>query len=173
LVEQLPRGSRQAIVEGFLGRFEEDLLPRLQARPRSVIHNDGGNQHNMILGDSRVGGIIDFGDAVRTHRICGLGIAAAYATFGTSEPLHAIGRVARGYHRVLPLDDDDLALVTRLAAARLSSSVCLSNARAQREPDNEYAVISAAPAWRVLERLAELDLASAAERIREAIDAVD
>jgi len=173
LVEQFSPGSRKTIVEGFFGEFEGEILPKLRARPRSVIHNDGGNQHNMILGDSRVNGIIDFGDAVRTHRICGLGIAAAYATFGTNDPLHAIGEVVRGYHRVLPLDDEDLELVTPLAITRLTTSVCISGARARREPDNEYAVVSAAPAWRVLIRLAEIDFSSAAERIREAIDAAD
>jgi Ser/Thr protein kinase RdoA (MazF antagonist) len=166
--------GRRAIADYFFRQLDERVLPLLCERPRSVIHNDGGNQHNMIVGDldgraDQVKGIIDFGDAVRTHTICGLGIAAAYATFGCDDPVAAVAGVASGYHRVLPLEEEDLDLVLWLAAGRLVLTVSIAAQRAVEDPGNEYALVSAEPAWRTLEKLHRLDLDRAGARIRESI----
>ena len=135
----------------------EEALPALASRPRSVIHNDGGNQHNMIVrrgGEgARVVGIIDFGDAVRTARICGLGIAAAYATFGVEDPIEAIEAVARGYRSVLPLEEEDRSLLLPATLARLLATVTVAAERAAADPDDAYATVSARGAWRSLRRL--------------------
>ena len=162
---------RRTIIDHFLRSFLDHVSPRLRARPASIIHNDGGNQHNMIVrevnGATRIAGIIDFGDAVRTQTVCGLGIASAYATFGSADPVHAIARVAAGYDRELPLTDTDLELVPWLAATRMTMSVTIAAQRAADDPDDEYAVVSAEPAWAVLERLYAADLDRAAEQISE------
>lgn len=145
--------NRKELLKNWFERIAAEVMPQLAACPRSVIHNDGGNQHNMIVSppDSVIG-IIDFGDTVLTHRICGLGIAAAYACFGHHDPLHAIGMTAAGYHRVLPLSETEQALLPGLAAGRLAMSVAISSHRALLE-DDPYITISAEPAWQVLSSL--------------------
>lgn len=166
--------DRREIVEWFFHEFSQRILPELDLRPKSVIHNDGGNQHNMIVrepdgGPARVVGIIDFGDAVRTHTICGLGVAAAYATFGCEDPVHAVAQVAKGYHEVLSLARPDLDLVLWLAATRLAMSVCIAARRAADDPSNKYGVVSADPAWRVLGKMRALNFNQASREIRDLV----
>ncbi len=120
-----------------------------------------------VNGATRIAGIIDFGDAVRTQTVCGLGIASAYATFGSADPVHAMACVAAGYDREMPLTDADLELVPWLAATRMTMSVTIAARRAVDDPDDEYAVVSAEPAWAVLERLYAADLDRAVEQISE------
>jgi Ser/Thr protein kinase RdoA (MazF antagonist) len=151
--ESVDDSNRQSLLKNFFERISHNVMPRLAACPQSVIHNDGGNQHNMIVKQpDAVIGIIDFGDVVLTQRICGLGIAAAYACFGHADPAHAIGLTAAGYHQVLPLSPDEQALVPDLAATRLAMSVAISSQRAQLE-DDPYITVSAEPAWRVLSQI--------------------
>ena len=166
--------SQRSMLQFFLGKLREELFPLLQDRPTSVIHNDGGNQHNMIIGHghdgaARVKGMIDFGDAVKTQTICGLGITAAYATFGWKEPVRAVARVASGYHQVLPLGQEDLDLVLWLATARLVMTVSIAAQRAADDPGNKYAAVSARPAWSVLDKLYRIDFSRATDEIRRCL----
>ena len=167
--------QRREIVERSFRRFDDRILQRLAERPRSIIHNDGGNQHNMIVrgegASARVAGIIDFGDSVATQTVCGLGIAAAYATFGRDDPAEAMARVAAGYDRVLRLEDPDLELLPSLAAIRLTVSVCVAARRAADDATDAYAVVSAAPAWKTLERLHADGIERAADVIGEFVHA--
>ena len=178
LVRLVPGIHRRDILIHFFDRLVDDVLPRLAARPTSVIHNDGGNQHNMIVGQGedgspRVTGIIDFGDALKSHTICGLGIAAAYATFGCEDPVWAAARVAAGYDEVLPLDSQDLDLVLPLAATRLTMSVSIAARRANASPDDAYASVSREAAWGVLAKLHELDFDRATDQLRESVHETD
>lgn len=151
--ESVADPNQRSLLRNWFDRIAEQVMPSLATCPRSVIHNDGGNQHNMIVSQpDTIIAIIDFGDTVLTHRICGLGIAAAYACFGTHDPLHAIRLTAAGYHQVLPLSNDEQALVPYLAAARLAMSVSISSQRALFD-DDPYITVSAEPAWRVLAQL--------------------
>jgi len=174
LVELVEDPARRALLESLHDRIASDVLPSLAMRPRSLIHSDGGNQHNMIVrrtgdagGDYRVCGLIDFGDAVETQRVCGLGIAAAYATFGRDEVVDAIARVAAGYDSVLPLEPEDLDLVPRLAATRFVLSVSFAAQRAREHPDDEYALVTAEPAWNTLAALESRGFESCAAHIAE------
>jgi Ser/Thr protein kinase RdoA (MazF antagonist) len=163
--------DRQLAEDAFV-LLERQLLPRLALRPRSLIHNDGGNQHNMLLpaadGDnSRIAGVIDFGDCVNTYRLCGLGIAAAYSSFGHSDIILAITRCAAGYHAVLPLEDVDWQLLPLLVAARFLTSICHAAERASREPENAYAQVSAESAWRGLRYMMSIDAQSLSVQLDE------
>lgn len=150
----------------------QNMLPQLIKRPAGVIHNDGGNQHNMLVestaaGASRVTGVIDFGDAVFSHRICELGIAAAYATFGCTDLAASVSTVAAGFHDVLPLGERDRSLLPWLVMARFLMSVCHAAERANREPDNAYAQVSASNAWAGLRTIMCLDMQQLADQIAE------
>lgn len=174
LAEAVTDDDKRILLNRQFERLEQHLLPRLASRPRGIIHNDGGNQHNMIVAPDgpdhwRVRGLIDFGDAVLTQRICGLGIAATYALFGVRDPGAAIGVVCRGYHRVIPLTGDDIALVPDLIRARLAMSLAISSQRAVSEPDNDYLQVSAKPAWRLLAWLDKQDVEGLGRRIEETI----
>ncbi len=166
------------IIADFLRGFEITALPRIDGLGSSVIHNDGGNQHNMLIGanpgDSvQVTGIIDFGDAVRTRTLFGLGITAAYASFGCDNVTEAIAEVAAGYNREMPLTETDIELLPWLMAARLAATVVFAAERLAKEPANRYAQVSAGPAWTRLEQLMQTDFTGLTEVVSKRLQQTD
>jgi len=160
--------QKRAMLTTVFQCFERYVVPALEnGLPMSVIHNDGGNQHNMLISTDEqpyhCTGIIDFGDTVLTHTLMGLGISAAYASFGHSDKLWAIAQLAAGYHQHLPLKIGDFRLLPWLVAARLTQTVCHAAEKACLEPDNEYALVSAQPAWETLYQLFDSGLEQNAE----------
>jgi len=136
----------------ILEHYVSHLQPRLSGLRAQVIHNDA-NDYNVVVADGAVTGIIDFGDMLHAPLICEVAIAAAYALMGNEDVLAALRALVRGYHRVLPLLDDELALLLPLIQTRLAVSVVNSTIRCAAEPDNEYLRVSEAPACALLERL--------------------
>ena len=148
---------RRALVERFLARYENEVVPALPHLRRSVIHSDA-NDHNVLVGDPReepreVVSVIDLGDMHLGLTVAELAIAAAYALLGKPDPLAAAAEVVSGYNGVLPLEDHEIALLYPLIAARLAVSVTTSALRKRLKPDDPYVTVSEAPAWEALERL--------------------
>jgi len=162
--------GQRAIVEHFLGRFEAQVAPSLSRLRTQVIHGDA-NDNNLLVdepGGRRITGLIDFGDAIHSATIGELAVACAYAILGEAAPIGVAGRIAAAYHRIYPLQSDELELLFDLIAMRLVTSVTLSASRRERVKDNAYLNISEAPAWAMLQRLRAMDPALATGMIRHA-----
>jgi 4-aminobutyrate aminotransferase-like enzyme/Ser/Thr protein kinase RdoA (MazF antagonist) len=152
--------GRRALVARLLDRFEADALPALAQLRTSVIHNDA-NDYNILVGGSgseerQVVGLVDFGDMLESATICEPAIACAYAMMGKADPLAAAAQVVAGYHAALPLIEPELAVLYPLICARLCVSVTNSAYQRAVDPGNEYLQISDAPAWALLDRLADV-----------------
>jgi 4-aminobutyrate aminotransferase-like enzyme/Ser/Thr protein kinase RdoA (MazF antagonist) len=153
--------ERRALVERFLARFEADALPMLPRLRASVIYNDA-NDYNVLVGAldtagrRQVVGVVDFGDLVWSATVCEPAIAAAYAMLGKPDPLAAAAHVVAGYHARFPLTEAELAVLYPLMCARLCISVTNSAYQRAVDPGNPYLQVSDAPAWELLERLAEV-----------------
>ena len=120
----------------------------------SVIHGDA-NDYNLLVRDGRVSGLIDFGDMVYSALAAEPAIAAAYAMLGKDRPLEAAAHLVQAYLSVMPLKPYDRGAILPLAVARLCMSVCFAAHNASAKPDDPYQLVTAAPAWDVLERLAK------------------
>ncbi|HVS13007.1 MAG TPA: aminotransferase class III-fold pyridoxal phosphate-dependent enzyme [Thermoanaerobaculia bacterium] len=164
---EIADGAGRRLVRGLLEDFEERTAGGLERLRQSVLHADA-NDYNVLVapnpdGDghrawerfepTRIAALLDFGDLVRTWTVNEVAIAGAYAMLDRPDPLVALGHLVAGYHRELPLDEDELGLVFLLARLRLCASVAMSAHQRAREPDNAYLSISEAPARRALERL--------------------
>ena len=165
--------ARRRIISDVLKGFTDEVLSKREELRRSIIHNDGGNQHNMLTSVNAdqavvVSGVIDFGDAVRTHTVFDAGITAAYATFGCDDPAHAITEVSTGFHAQCPLTEPEIRLLPVIVKARLAATVLIAAERKAKEPDNSYGQVSAGPAWRTLIALAGLDSSKLSDRIQDA-----
>jgi len=57
-----------------------------------VIHSDA-NDHNLLVRDGQVTGLIDFGDMVYSALAADPAIAAAYAMLDKSKPLEAASQL--------------------------------------------------------------------------------
>ncbi len=160
---------RQRLV-AVLARYEADWGPRLERLRRTVVHGDG-NDHNLLVGASSEGsapsiGVIDFGDLHHTALVAECAIAAAYAAMGSDDAVASIAELVAGYDAVLPLDDDELALVVPLVQVRLAVSLVTAATQQRLRPDDPYAAISTAGAAQLLEQLHDVDPRLATARLR-------
>lgn len=146
--------EKQEILPYFLEQYEAIQEDYGKLR-RSVVHNDA-NDNNVVVTedmlDPQVRAIIDFGDAIFTQVINDLAVTIAYAVMGKADPLGASLAVVKGYHSQYPLEEKELEMLYVLVAMRLAISVSKSAINRQKEPDNEYLLISEAPAWDLLKK---------------------
>lgn len=149
--------ARRAILERLLERFDRLVTPALSWLPRGPIHNDGNDYNILVTGLDRLGGeatgLIDFGDLVKSHLLFEPAVCAAYALLDKTDPLFAAAQVVGGYHRVLPLSEEEVELLPVLIGVRLGLSVAMAADQARRHPDNPYLTVSERPAWEALARL--------------------
>ncbi len=153
-IKYIENETQRNLVAKFLALFEEAVLPQFNNLRASVIHNDA-NDHNVIVENNQIAGIIDFGDMVQSFTDGELAIGMAYAMLDKADPLTLGAHIVRGYHEVFPLTDLELALLYPLICIRLCVSVSLSAYRQKKAPEDKYLTISEAPAWKLLTQLAE------------------
>lgn len=120
----------------WLDRFDGDIAPALADLPWQVVHADL-NPFNVLVDPAgqAVAGILDFGDMVRTPRICDLAVAASYHA-DPAHPLDTLAEVVAAWHRVLPLTADEARLIPDLIAMRMVLTVVIASWRAGLYPEN-------------------------------------
>jgi 4-aminobutyrate aminotransferase-like enzyme/Ser/Thr protein kinase RdoA (MazF antagonist) len=153
-------GCRRTLAARFLHLFEQECVPRLANLRKSVIYGDA-NDHNVLVSPpgpqpQQVTSVIDFGDMHRGLLIGELAIACAYAALHKEDPLRAVLPVVAGYHKLLPLNEDEIAVLYPLTCARLAVSVINSAHRQSLLADDPYVTVTEGPAWAALERLAKI-----------------
>ncbi len=101
-------------------RFEAEVSPVLAGLPHQVIHNDG-HPGNLLVDPAvpdAVAGILDFGDIVRTTRVCDLAVALAYMVPDAPRPWLDVDAFTAGFESQVPLLDEERAVLPMLIAAR-------------------------------------------------------
>ena len=78
--EAIDAGPRRALVESFMKRFTDHVLPRLGSVRAQVIHNDYHLYNVLVAPDDheRILGVIDFGDMLHAPLVGEVGTAAAF-----------------------------------------------------------------------------------------------
>jgi hydroxylysine kinase len=136
LLPAIPEDLRD-LATATLTRFQDDIAPHLSALRWQVVHNDL-NPHNVLTGPddpSKIAGVLDFGDMVRTPLICDAAIAASYH-IDPAQPLHSLLTFARAYHAILPLTPQEAQVFPDLIATRMLTTLAITSARAASHPDN-------------------------------------
>ena len=105
-LDLIPDPGRRSLVEKILARYDAEAAPALPRLRRSVVYADA-NEHNVLARVEpgrlpALAGLIDFGDMIETVTVAEVAVAAAYASFGATDPLAAVLPLVAGYHRVLP-----------------------------------------------------------------------
>lgn len=148
------------IAQQVLDVFDGEIAPIVPSLRHQVVHNDF-NPSNILMDPTdhdRVCGILDFGDIVRTALVNDVAIAASYHIVSDSDPMEPIRGFAAAYHRVLPLQREELDILFDLIMVRLVTTVAITNWRAARHPDNAAYILRNNPNARAgLQRLAALD----------------
>jgi 4-aminobutyrate aminotransferase-like enzyme/Ser/Thr protein kinase RdoA (MazF antagonist) len=162
---------RRALVSRVLDRVADEALPLLPVLRQSIIHGDA-SEYNVLVRDGRAIGLIDFGDLHRTATVGELAVGSVYAMFGAGDPLGAAAQVVAGYDGTLPLTALERVALFPLMLARLAVSVVNAALRNAQEPGDAYLTVSAAPAWALLEQLAEVPPRVAEVRLFGPVDGV-
>ncbi len=154
----------------YLARFETEVLPKLNALPAQVVHNDA-NDHNLLVHAReeegwKVSGLVDFGDSLFAPRVCELAIAAAYTILEAPDPLSAAGELAAGYHSVNPLSEGEFEVLWDLVGTRLAASISIAAKRAHSGSNNTYHQVTADAARETLNRIRRIAPMEACEKIR-------
>jgi len=133
----------------FLDHFKAEVAPVLACLPAQVVHADF-NPHNLLADPARpevLTGILDFGDMVRSHRICDLATACSYQ-IDPADPLHLLAPLLSAYHARLPLTEAEIRLLPSLITARMFTTLIISGWRAARYPQNAAYILRNAPSAR-------------------------
>lgn len=120
-----------------IDRFALEVSPALAGLPHQVIHNDGhpGNLLVDPAAPDEVAGILDFGDTVRTARVCDLAVALAYLVPDAPRPWPDVEAFTAGFESEVPLLDEERALLPMLIAARTIMRTVIERALNPRRGD--------------------------------------
>lgn len=157
--QAIERPGNRARVEALFDRYERRIAPRLPALRASVLHQDA-NDNNVITDPAdpdRVTGLIDFGDMAFGRTVNELAITLAYAILEADDLYSAMRAVIAGFAGEFPITEEEAGVVYDLMRMRLAASVCISSHQSRQHPDNDYLLVSQAPAFRALERLDSID----------------
>lgn len=130
----------RAAATSCLDDFDERVMPALPNLRRQVIHSDLHGD-NVLVEDDRIAGVIDFGDMLRAPLVMEVAVASAYLRPAAEESdlLVLLGPFVAAYHSVLPLFDEELALLFDLIRARLVATITILCWRsATRGADDVY-----------------------------------
>ncbi|MEE8577320.1 MAG: aminotransferase class III-fold pyridoxal phosphate-dependent enzyme, partial [candidate division Zixibacteria bacterium] len=175
-IDMMTDREHRNLVEHYLKLHADQVLPKLSKLRRSVIHNDP-NDHNLITSivstqdrnrTREVTGLIDFGDVMLSHTVNEPATAIAYAMLKKEAPLSAAAQVLAGYHRIFPLEENEIEAVYLLAILRICMSVTLSTFQQVQSPENKYLLISQKPGWVLLEQARSIDHGFAQMTMRKA-----
>lgn len=144
LRELLPYLTEPALhdaVRRCLDDFDKFVAPALPTLRQQVIHADL-NPDNVLAGsddDQAIAGVIDFGDMTRAPLVVEVAIAAAYLRVAGADVLALVRPFVAGFHRVLPLQTDEMELLFDLVRVRLAATVTILRWRAAtRGSADEY-----------------------------------
>jgi 4-aminobutyrate aminotransferase-like enzyme/Ser/Thr protein kinase RdoA (MazF antagonist) len=143
---------------------------RTRGLPSSVLHADV-TMSNVLVDDTGITGIVDFGDMHHTARVCDAAISLAsllrVVTMRREDPWRATAEFLEGYQRVAPLEPEEVDVLGDLLLARLAATVLISAWRVPENPDNvDYLSGLDEGSWLMLDVLTALDPDVLAERVR-------
>ncbi len=170
LLAGLPENQETSLLEDQLSRLTTEVTPRLAPQRIQLVHNDFSPDNALISADqSRVCGIIDFGDVTVTALVNDVAIAAAYQLGDGRDLLGPALDLISGYHATTPLTAAELDLLPDLILARVVARIIISEWRAERFPENRAYILRNTPGAREhLNRLLSIPGEQIAARIQEA-----
>ena len=155
------------LVRYFFLQFNEHVTPIQHQLRKSILHNDA-NDWNILATNGKITGIIDFGDMCHSWLINELAIGLTYVMMAEEQPLAVAEIVIAAYHKILPLQEQELDALYYLVAARLCTSVCNSAHTKKQKPDSDYITISEQPAWNLLRTWLRINPILAKDTFRKA-----
>lgn len=129
VLQRLPDMRYRQFCAEFVLQFSTEVLPRLRALRFQPVHNDFNSRNLLVDPDdeTRITGIIDFGDVVHTALVADIavGVIGQLATAQSAD--EAMREFVAGYRSIEPLQTEELELLKWLIAARIVQNVTLTS----------------------------------------------
>lgn len=157
-IDCLQDQSLAELILSVIDRHTRQVLPKLDAIPWQVSHNDL-NPHNVLVSPDQlsISGIIDFGDALYAPRVNNLATALSYQWVDGQDPLACVRPFIAAYLKHQPLTPHELSLLPVLIATRMCLTLLITSWRATLYPENRvYILRNFALAKRSLESFSQL-----------------
>ena len=160
---------KQIIIEQILNKYENKINGIKDDLPVAIIHNDA-NDHNIIVNNDNVPyGIIDFGDIIKTFRICEPAICIAYLLLNRGDSIQIIAEFLNAYQSIYPLTKLEINVIIYFICLRLCVSVTMAAYRKKIFPDNKYIRVTENQAWDFLEKIEQVDLEYCSDQIMNTV----
>jgi len=124
-VRDLPEGP---FLRELIAEFTSRIAPRLAGLRCQFVHNDF-NARNIIIDpadESRIAGIIDFGDAVHTPLIADVAVGVMGQLATPEHADEAICEYVEAYCNEQPLQAEELSVLNWLIAGRIAQNVIIT-----------------------------------------------
>lgn len=159
LVEHVADDELQALCRQRLDVFETRVATKLDNVRWQVIYNDL-NPSNVLVDPqdtSRITGVIDFGDMVRSPLIVDVAVAASYLVREDGDALADVLTFVAAYCEIEQLRPAEVDILFDLVLTRSTMTILITHWRAARYPENrEYILRNEAKARQMLETLSEV-----------------
>ena len=150
--------DKQIIIEQILTICENKINRIKHDLPLAIIHNDA-NDHNIIINNDGVPyGIIDFGDIIKTFRVCEPAVCIAYLLLSRDEPVQIISDFLNAYQSVYTITKLEVDVIIHFICLRLCISVTMAAYRKKIFPENQYLRVTEVQAWDFLKKIKQVDL---------------
>ena len=157
--------KKQIIIEKILKNYEDKIYGIKDDLPLAIIHNDA-NDHNIIVNNDNIPyGIIDFGDIIKTYRVCEPAICIAYLLLNRGDSIQIITKFLNAYQNKYPLTKIEINVIIYFICLRLCVSVTMAEYRKKIFPDNKYIRVTEQQAWDFLKKVQQVDLEQWSDQI--------
>ncbi|WP_213763620.1 phosphotransferase [Caballeronia sp. dw_19] len=140
ILDQVPGFSASTFIGGFVTQFEAATRPVSALLRRQVVHNDM-NVRNLLVDphdNTRIVGLIDFGDIVETALVADVAIVASSQITALESLERDLAETVDAYRSVEPLLPAELAVLNWYIAARLVMGMLIPAWHHLRNPSSGH-----------------------------------
>ena len=167
LLPYVDDGTLRSLCEQRIERFCDVTSPHLGTLRSQVIYNDMNPGNVLVQADdvNRVAGVIDFGDMIHSQLVNDVAVACSYFCRLTDEPFEEVTELLEAYTSILPLTEDEIAVLPDLILTRHLTTVLITHWRASLYPGNaDYILRDEGRARQMLYRVASLSISDTVGR---------
>ncbi|KAF6214620.1 hypothetical protein GE061_009363 [Apolygus lucorum] len=135
--------------------FEDKVIPVIPELEKGIMHGDI-NEHNILVRDNSVMGLIDFGDNCWGPVLFEIALCVAYMCLHSND-ISTGKHVLAGYQIHRPLTTVESKIIKSCVCARLAQSLVLGCHAAMEDQGNAYILSSQKNGWPVLTKLLVMD----------------
>lgn len=130
-VPDLAPYTDEPVILDAIARYTAEVSPVLAAAPQQIVHSDFHPENVLADEAGTITGVIDFGDIVRTARVCDVGVALGYLV--RDEPLAEVRReFLAGFEQSVALTDPERAALPGLVVGRQIQRIVINDELGRR-----------------------------------------